>query len=100
MGRGKKAKQLDGQLCLFDFCTDSSNYVVQANSLIGGRQALKLNSAKLVRAAIMQVVKEDTELKPYIITIKEFASLLQIDESGEIIISAQIVGYIKDKKIF
>lgn len=82
MARGKKARQLDGQLCLFNFCTDSSNYVVQANSLIGGRQALKLNSAKLVRAAIMQVVKEDVELKPYIITIKEFASLLQIDESN------------------
>lgn len=82
MARGKKAEQLDDQLCLFDFCTDSSNYVVQANSLIGGRQSLKLNSAKLIRAAIMQIVKEDTELKPYIITIKEFASLLQIDESN------------------
>lgn len=82
MARGKKQKQIDGQLCLFDFCTDSSNYVVQANTLIGGKQALKLNSAKLIRAAIMQVVKEDTELKPYIITIKEFADLLQIDKSN------------------
>lgn len=82
MARGKKAEQLDGQLCLFDFCTDSSNYVVQANSLVGGRQSLKLNSAKLVRAAIMQIVKEDTEMKPYVITIKEFANLLQIDESN------------------
>jgi len=82
MARGSKLKQIDGQLCLFDFCTDASNYVVQANTLIGGRQALKLNSAKLIRAAIMQVVKEDAELKPYIITIKKFASLLQIDESN------------------
>jgi len=82
MARGKKTKQIEGQLCLFDFCTDASNYVVQANSLIGGRQALKLNSAKLIRSAIMQVVKEDTELKPYMITIKEFAELLQIDESN------------------
>lgn len=82
MARGRKQKQIDGQLCLFDFCTDSSKYVVQANTLIGGKQALKLNSAKLIRAAIMQVVKEDTELKPYIITIKEFADLLQIDKSN------------------
>ncbi|MCM1561080.1 MAG: replication initiation protein [Butyrivibrio sp.] len=82
MARGKKQKQIEGQLCLFDFCTDASNYVVQANTLIGGRQALKLNSAKLVRAAVMQVVKEDTELKPYIITIKEFSELLQIDKSN------------------
>ena len=82
MARGRKQKQVDGQLCLFDFCTDSSNFVLQANTLIGGRQALKINSAKLIRAAIMQVVKEDTELKPYIITIKEFADLLQIDKSN------------------
>lgn len=82
MARGRKAREIDGQLCLFNFCTDSSNYVVQANSLIGGKQALKLNSAKLIRSAIMQVVKGDEELKPYIITIKEFAQLLQIDESN------------------
>lgn len=77
-----KQKQVDGQLCLFDFCTDSSNYVVQSNNLVGGRQALKLNSAKLIRAAIMQIVKEDDALKPYIITIKDFANLLHIDESN------------------
>lgn len=82
MARGKKVHELDGQLCLFDFCTDASNYVVQANSLIGGRRALKLNSAKLIRSAIMQVVSEDMELRPYVITIKEFAQLLQIDESN------------------
>lgn len=82
MSRGSKPRETDGQMCLFDFCTDASNYVVQTNSLIGGRQALKLNSAKLIRSAIMQVVKEDEELKPYIITIKEFAGMLQIDESN------------------
>lgn len=82
MARGKKPREIDGQTCLFDFCTDASNYVVQANNLIGGRQALKLNSAKLIRSAIIQVVREDEELKPYIITIKEFAQLLQIDESN------------------
>lgn len=52
------------------------------NTLIGGKQALKLNSAKLIRAAIMQIVKEDEDLNPYIITIKEFADLLQIDISN------------------
>lgn len=82
MARRKKAKAMDGQMCMFNFCTDASNYVVQANSLISGRQALKLNSAKLIRSAIMQVVKDDDELKPYVITIKDFARLLQIDESN------------------
>ena len=46
---------------VFNFCMDTTNYVVQSNALVGGKQALKLNSAKLIRSAIMQVVKEDEE---------------------------------------
>lgn len=79
MARGKKI--LDGQLS-FDFCLDTRNYVVQANNLIGGKQALKLNSAKLIRSAIMQVVRDDEELKPYIITVKELADLLGVSASN------------------
>ena len=79
MARG--GKQFDGQLC-FDMCLYPGNYVVQANTLIGGKQALKLNSAKLIRAAIMQVVREDTELKPYVISIKELSELLGVAESN------------------
>lgn len=75
MARGQK--QVDGQPS-FNFCLDARNYVVQANNLIGGRQALKLNSAKLIRSAIMQVVRDDEELKPYIITIKDLAELLGV----------------------
>ena len=66
----------------FDFCLDTRNYVVQANNLIGGKQALKLNSAKLIRSAIMQVVRDDEELKPYIITVKELADLLGVSASN------------------
>ena len=79
MGRGKKV--IDGQLS-FDFSLDKDNYVVQANDLIGGKQALKLNSAKLIRAAIMQIVPEDDELKPYVVSIKEIAELLGVSESN------------------
>jgi plasmid replication initiation protein len=79
MARGNK--QLPGQLS-FDFCLDTRNYVVQANSLVGGKQALKLNSAKLIRAAIMQVVRDDEELKPYIITVAELAELLNVPKSN------------------
>lgn len=50
--------------------------------MIGGKQALKLNSAKLIRAAIMQIRKEDQELKPYIITISELSKLLHIPKSN------------------
>lgn len=79
MARGHK--QIEGQLT-FDFCLDTRNYVVQANNLIGGKQALKLNSAKLIRAAIMQIVPEDAELKPYIVTIKDLADLLGVPASN------------------
>lgn len=79
MPRGRK--QIDGQVA-FDFCIDTRNYVVQANNLIGGKQALKLNSAKLIRSAIMQVVKEDEELKPYIVTIKDLSELLGVPSSN------------------
>ena len=72
MARGKK--QVEGQLS-FNFSLDTGNYVVQANDLIGGKQSLKLNSAKLVRAAIMQIIPEDEVLKPYIITIKELSEI-------------------------
>lgn len=79
MGRGKKI--IEGQLS-FDFNLDKNQYVVQANSLISGRQGLKLNSAKLIRAAIMQVVYDDVELKPYVITIPEIADLLGVSTSN------------------
>lgn len=73
--------QVDGQLC-FDFCLDTNNYVCQANSLIGGKQALKINSAKIIRAAVMQVVRDDEDLRPYIISIAELAELLNISKSN------------------
>ncbi len=79
MARGKKQV---GESLVFDFCLDAKNYVVQANNLIGGKQALKLNSAKLIRSAIMQVVRDDEELKPYIITIKDLAELLDVPASN------------------
>lgn len=75
MSRG--GKQIEGQLS-FNFCIDKQNVVCQSNTLVGGKQTLKLNSAKLIRAAIMQVVRDDEELKPYIITIAELSKLLNV----------------------
>ena len=79
MARG--TKQIEGQLT-FDFCMDASNYVAQANELVGGRQALKVNSAKLIRAAIMQIRFEDNVLNPYLVKISELADLLQVSKSN------------------
>jgi plasmid replication initiation protein len=77
----KKNQLVKGQV-FFDFCLDKSNYVVQSNDLVGGKQSLKLNSAKIIRSCIMQSVSEDTELKPYIITIPELANLLDIPQNN------------------
>lgn len=73
----RKNKQIEGQLCL-DMCLNDSYYVVQHNNLITGKQSLSINAAKVLRAAIMQIVKDDEELKPYVITTRELADLLHI----------------------
>lgn len=78
---GKTKTQIDGQLS-FDFSLDKRNYVVQSNSLITGKQNLKINSTKLIRSAIMQIVREDEDFKPYIVSIPEIAKLLGISTSN------------------
>ena len=79
MGRGQK--QVEGQLS-FEMCLDTENFVCQSNALVGGKQALKLNSAKLVRAAIMQIKPDDQEILPYKITISDLAKLLNVPRSN------------------
>lgn len=74
-------KQIEGQI-FFDFCLNDDYMVVQRNDLVAGRQALKLNSAKVIRAVIMQIKAEDSELKPYKITIPELAKLLKVPTSN------------------
>lgn len=74
----KKDTQIKGQMTIFDFCTDASNYVVQSNEIISGKQSLSINAAKLLRSAIMQIKPDDEELKPYIVTIPEFAKMLKV----------------------
>lgn len=80
MARGKSddINQIVGQMSIADFSTDVTNYVVQSNVLISGKQDLKLNSMKILRAAIMQVDQDDSELKPYIIKISEIAQMLGV----------------------
>lgn len=56
-------------------------YVVH-NDLIKGRSNLSINELKLLRIAIKQIVKEDTDFKTYQVSIREFAQLLRIDESN------------------
>ena len=81
-GGNKKPLQTGEDLCFFEFSTNTSNYVVQSNTLICGKQSLKINSMKIIRAAIMQVVRDDVDLKPYIISIQDIAKLLNISSSN------------------
>lgn len=83
MPRGnKKAFIQDQELITYKISENIDGYVCQSNELVNTKQNLKLNSAKLVRAAIMQISKEDTEIKPYLLTIKEISQLLGISESN------------------
>lgn len=62
--------------------TDKSHKVVQANKMILGRQNLTLNEAKLIRLAIMQILADDNEFKPYTISPKELAKAVGCDDSN------------------
>lgn len=85
MGRGqKKPVECDGQLSIFDFCSNINNYVVQHNKIIEGRQTLNIKSAKLIRATIMQTVRDDEELKPYVITIADLAKILGLENTSNL----------------
>lgn len=78
MAKKKETKQLDGQISIFDFCVDSSNYVTQSNEIIKGKQSLSLNAAKLLRSAIMQIKPSDTELNQYVLSVSKLANLLNV----------------------
>lgn len=74
----KKDKQIEGQLDIFDFCTRPDYEVVQANRVISGKQALGINSAKLLRSAIMQIKPEDTKLKDYVVSLADLAKMFGV----------------------
>jgi plasmid replication initiation protein len=74
---GKKNIEIAGQIC-FDLNYNTQNYVVQSNELIEGKQNLKLNSAKIMRALIMQIKPTDDDLKSYIIRVPELSQLLDV----------------------
>ena len=53
--------------------------VVMHNDLIKSKTNLPLNETKLLRIAIMQIVKEDTDFQTYTVSVKELANFLGID---------------------
>lgn len=65
-----------------DMNLNSSNLVVMSNDLIKSKSNLSLNEIKILRLAIMQVIKEDKDLQTYKVNVTELADLLAIDRHG------------------
>ena len=61
---------------------NSNNIVVMSNDLIKSKSNLSLNEIKILRLAIMQVIKEDKDLQTYKVNVTELADLLAIDRHG------------------
>jgi plasmid replication initiation protein len=63
----------------YEITYNSDHYTVAANDIIKGKQAMNLQTARLIRLLITQVCKEDTDLKIYTCRISELAEFLNID---------------------
>lgn len=57
---------------------DTENNVVMSNALIKGKSNLSLNELKLLRLAIMQIVKEQQDFQTYTVNIIDLAKMLDI----------------------
>ena len=65
-------------------CLNTDYYVAMANKLISGKSSLDVKSAKLIRTTIMQIKKDDTEIYPYEISIKQFAELIDLKSTSDL----------------
>ncbi|MDL2234271.1 replication initiation protein [Ruminococcaceae bacterium OttesenSCG-928-L11] len=60
----------------------SNHYTVMANDVIRGKQEMTLQEARIIRLLITQVVKEDKDLKTYVMNINDLAKFLNIPKSN------------------
>lgn len=60
--------------------TDTDYSVVMANDMIKGCSELSLNELKLLRTIIMQIKPDDTELYPYMLSVKDFQKMIGVSE--------------------
>lgn len=66
----------------YDMTYNAEHYTVAANDIIKGKQSMTLQTARLIRLLITQVVKEDKDLKTYSCRIIDLAKFLNIDSSN------------------
>lgn len=55
---------------------DTKNVICMDNDLIKSKSTLSLNATKLLRLAVMQIVKEDKDFKTYTVRIQDLAKVL------------------------
>ena len=61
---------------------NSEHYTVAANDIIRGKQSMTLQTARLIRLLITQVVKEDKDLKTYSCKITDLAKFLNVPRNN------------------
>lgn len=66
----------------YEMTYNAEHYTVAANDIIKGKQSMTLQTARLIRLLITQVVKEDKDLKTYSCRIIDLAKFLNIDSSN------------------
>lgn len=67
---------------MYEMTYNSEHYTVAANDIIRGKQAMTLQTARLIRLLITQIVKEDKDLKTYRCRISDFAKFMNIPSSN------------------
>lgn len=66
----------------YEMTYNSEHYTVAANDIIRGKQAMTLQTARLIRLLITQVVKEDKDLKTYTCKISDLANFLNVPKNN------------------
>lgn len=66
----------------YEMTYNKEHYTVAANDIIKGKQSMTLQTARLIRLLITQVVKEDKDLKTYSCRIADLAKFFNIPSSN------------------
>lgn len=66
----------------YELTYNSEHYTVAANDIIRGKQSMTLQTARLIRLLITQVVKEDKDLKTYTCRITDLANFFNIPKNN------------------
>ncbi len=66
----------------YEMTYNSDHYTVAANDIIRGKQSMTLQTARLIRLLITQVVREDKDLKTYTCRITDLAKFFNIPKNN------------------